>query len=71
MYQNDKENWTWFEPNFEVAARKLREQYDDWVKRERVQSPLGRRASKMIHENYTWGHTATKINAILEKVIPN
>lgn len=69
MYQNDKENWTWNEPNFEYAARKLREQYDDWVSRGRTQSSLGVKASQMIRENYTWKHTAEKINAILKRVI--
>jgi glycosyltransferase involved in cell wall biosynthesis len=67
MYQNDKENWTWEEPNFEYAARKLREQYDDWIARGRTQSEMGLRASKVIHENYTWSNTAKKYSRHLGK----
>lgn len=70
MYRNEQENWWWAEPNFELAARALRKEYDEWTTRGRVQSEMGRRASKMIHENYTWKQTAQGIQNVLERVIP-
>lgn len=70
MYQNDKENWTWEEPNFELAARALRKEYDAWVARGRTQSDMGRRASEYISKKRTWQQTAFAMQSILQNVIP-
>lgn len=71
MYQNKEQDWFWYEPSFGYAARKLREQYDDWVSRGRTQSAMGVRASQFIHANRTWKQTAEKIQSVLDRVIPS
>jgi len=55
----------WGMPDWDYAARKIREEYEAWHARKKAQSPMGRRAARWVRQNRTWEQATEKLTALL------
>jgi len=60
--------WHWYELDWQYAATVLRQEYENWKRRGKTQSGLGKRAAQRARTDYTWVQSAKKIDALLTKL---
>ena len=59
----------WAIPNWEMAKIALRGEYEDWVRRGRGQSAMGRRAGQWIRGRCDWERSSMELLKIMQRVV--